>query len=100
MRQRMLIGWRLPIPGGSRGLLQRTGGRVVAEAEEVADGGEDGGGVGVVGLGGGRADRGAGVVEELVLEAGGHVGDGLAVGGAQGGAGGGGGGPAPPAGVV
>ena len=56
---------------------------MVAQAEEVADGGEDGVGVGVVGLGDGRADGGAGVVEELVLEAVGHVGDGFTVGGAQ-----------------
>ena len=52
---------------------------MVTKAEEVADGGEDGMRVGVVRLGDGRADGGAGVVEELVLEAGGHVGNGLAV---------------------
>ena len=61
---------------------------MVAQAEEVADGVEERVGVVVVRLGGGRADGGAGVVEELVLEPHGHVGDGLAVGVAQVGAGG------------
>ena len=46
----------------------------------MADGGEDGVGVVVMRFGDGRADGGAGVVEELVLEAHGHAGDGLAVG--------------------
>ena len=52
----------------------------VAQAEEVADGGEKRVGVVVVRFGDGRADGGAGVVEELVLEAHGHVSDGVAVG--------------------
>ena len=61
---------------------------MVAQAEEVANGGEDGVGMVVVRFGHGRADGGAGVVEELILEPHRHVGYGLAVGFAQVGVGG------------
>ena len=61
---------------------------MVAQAEEVANGGEDGVGMVVMRLGDGRADGGAGAVEELVLEPHRHVGNGLAVGFAQVGVGG------------
>src|SRR4051812_45749817 len=67
-------------PRRSRRLLERPRGAVVAQAEEVADGVEDRMGLVVVGLVQGGADGGAGVVEELVLEPRGHVGDRLAVG--------------------
>ncbi len=53
---------------------------MIAQAEQVADGGEDGVGMVVMRFGDGRADGGAGVVEKLVLESHGHVGDGLTVG--------------------
>ena len=78
---------RTPTPSDSllsccSDLLERVG-RPVAQAEEVADGVEDRVGVVVVRLGGGRADGGAGVVEELVLEPHHRVRDRLAVGVAQ-----------------
>src|SRR5208337_92969 len=72
----------------SRGLLQGAGRGVVTQAEEVANGGEDGVGMVVMKFGDGRADGGAGVVEELILEPHRHVGNGLAVGFAQVGVGG------------
>ena len=72
----------------SGGLLQGAGRGVVAQAEEVANGGEDGVGMVVMRFGHGRADGGAGVVEELILEPHRHVGYGLAVGFAQVGVGG------------
>ena len=61
---------------------------MVAQAEEVADGGEDGVGMAVMRFGDGRADGGAGVVKELILEPHRHVGNGLAVGFAEVGVGG------------